>query len=164
MRWCTSEILAPAIVVAIVAIVIIVIMTAGLAACAHQSYDPLRATRPYPFEQHTTETVDIQVFRDGTKIQIVNSTARSYEDFDLWVNQRYMAHVDSMIAGETIQLSLWNFYDVYGRVFNAGGIFRTVEPTPVRLVEIQLGPEEPTIGLISIPIEEVREVTNPEQG
>ena len=71
--------------------------------CARSVYDPDRATRPYAFDLHTTETVDMQVFRDGVNIEIVNATARSYRDFDLWINQRYVSHIDSLPAGETVQ-------------------------------------------------------------
>ena len=127
--------------------------------CARSMYDPDRATRPYAFDLHTTETVDMQVFRDGVNIEIVNATARSYRDFDLWINQRYVNHIDSLPAGETVQLSLWDFYDHRGEAINAGGFWRTVEPTPVRLVEIQPAPDQPMIGLVTIRAEEVEERT-----
>jgi hypothetical protein len=113
-------------------------------------YQPQLATRPYPHELHSTQTVDIQVFRQGEKLVIVNSTARSYSGFDLWVNQRYVHHVDALPAGRTIELSLWEFRDERGDVFNAGGFWRSTEPTPVRLVEAQPGPEAPLVGLITI--------------
>ncbi len=118
--------------------------------CAEIRYDPHRATRAYPDDLHQPKAIDIQVFRDGTSIEIVNSTPHSYRDFDLWINQRYVVRVDSMLAGETIRLSLREFYDRWGEAFGAGGFLRTVEPTPVRLVEMQLGEDEPLISLIAI--------------
>ncbi|MCH6551010.1 MAG: hypothetical protein IH804_03220 [Planctomycetes bacterium] len=121
-----------------------------VAACARVRYDPARATRPYPHHLHRAVAVDIQVFRDSETIEIVNSTARSYSDFDLWVNQRYVQHIAGLAPGQTIRLSLWDFYDERGEVINAGGFWRTEPPTPVRLVEIQPGAEEPMIGLITI--------------
>ena len=119
-------------------------------------YDPERATRSYPYELHTTQTVDIQVFRDETDIELVNSTGTSYADFDLWINQRYVARVDSLPAGSTRRFSLWDFYDELGESLNAGGFFRTREPDKVRLVEIQLDDSSPMIGLITIRSEDVR--------
>ncbi len=120
------------------------------AACERIRYDPARATRPYPHQLHRAEAVDIQVFRDGQTIEIINSTARSYSDFDLWINQRYVDHIARLAPGQTIRLSLWDFYDERGEAINAGGFWRTEPPAPVRLVEIQPGPEQPMIGLIMI--------------
>lgn len=118
--------------------------------CAGTAYDPARATRPYPVDLHVARSVDIQVFRDDTNLEVVNATARSYADFDLWVNQRYVRHVAALPAGESIRLSLWDFFDVRGEAFNAGGFWRTEEPTAVRLVQIQPAPDQQLVGLITI--------------
>ena len=130
--------------------------------CTRKTYDPAWATRPYPENLHTTDTVDMQVFRNETKIEVVNSTARSYQHFDMWINQRYVAHVESLPAGETVTLSLWDFHDVYGNSFNAGGFFRTVEATPLRMVEIQPGPDQRMVGLVTIRAETI--IVAPEPG
>lgn len=126
------------------------------AACTPKMYDPGQATRAYPRNLHTTQTVDMQVFRRDTDIEIVNTTATSYADFDLWINRRYVRHVDALPAGKTITLSLWDFHDEFGDRFNAGGFFREYEPTPVRLVQIQPTADQPLVGLISIRIEDVK--------
>jgi len=123
------------------------------AGCARTMSDPARATASYPAHLHQAQSVDIQVFRDGTTIELVNATPRTYRDFDLWVNQRYVRHVESLPAGERITLSLWDFWDERGEVINAGGFWRTRAATPVRMVEIQLGEDEPMLGLIAIPSE-----------
>jgi hypothetical protein len=136
--------------------------TVLMSGCAHKTYDPAWATRPYPHELHTTHVVDMQVFRRDTSIQIVNSTARSYSDFDLWINQRYVQHVDSMPAGSTIELSLWDFHDDFGDAFYAGGFFRSYEATPVRLVEIQPGGDQKMVGLVTIRAEDI--FVKPEPG
>jgi hypothetical protein len=127
-----------------------VVAAAGLAGCAPDLYHPARATRPYPFSLHRAEAADIQVFRRGTSIEIVNFTPRTYRGFDLWLNQRYVRHVEELPAGGTISLSLWEFYDERGEVINAGGFFRTHDPTPIALAEIQPGADEPMIGLVTI--------------
>jgi len=132
------------------------------AGCARKTYDPKWATRPYPSALHTVNTADMQVFRKGTDIEIVNSTAHSYADFDLWINQRYVRHVDALPAGESVRLSLWDFKDEYGDRFYAGGFFRAREAQVVRLVEIEPGADQPMVGLVAIRSEEIR--VKPEPG
>ena len=114
-------------------------------------YDSALATRPYPHDLHRAEALDIQVFRKGPSIEIVNATARSFHDFDLWINQRFVRRVEALRAGETIRLSLWDFYDVRGDRFSAGGLWRTEPPTPLRMAQIQEAEEEPLVGLVVIP-------------
>jgi hypothetical protein len=135
----------------------------AIAGCAPNLYRPEQATRPYPDALHlvTVETpeevaikrprgVDIQVFRGPRHIVIVNSTARSYRDFDLWINQRFVRHVEALPAGKTIRLPLDGFFDERGEAITPGGFWRTREPTPIRLVEIQLDEEQPLIGLVTV--------------
>ena len=141
---------------------IVVGVLLALGGCGQQINDPKRATDPYPRSHHTTAVTDIQVFRDGTKVKIANATAHSYRDFDLWLNQRFVRHVDELAAGDTITLSLWDFHDEYGDTFSAGGFFRAFEPTPVRMAQIQPAPGHDMIGLITIRAEEVR--VKPEPG
>ena len=118
--------------------------------CAQTMYDPALATRPYPFDKHEATSIDIQVFRKGPTIEIVNSTPVSYRDVDIWLNQRFTRHLDVLEAGATVQLSLWDFWDLRGDRFSAGGFWRTEEPTPLRLVELQLNDDDPLIGLVAI--------------
>ena len=125
--------------------------------CARQMYHPQRASEPYPRELHTANSIDVQVFRDGTTIELVNATPRSFDNFALWINQRFVQRVDSLPAGGRLRLSLWDFYDERGEIMNAGGFFRAYEPDPVRMVQIQLDDASPLLGLITIrdePLEE----------
>lgn len=127
------------------------------ASCERQRYFPELAGPPFPERLHEANAVDIQVFRKGTSIELVNATPREYRDFKLWVNQRYMKSVDHLEPGQTLRLSLWEFHDERGEVMNAGGFFRAYEPTPVRMVQMQLDDESPLIGLIAVrrdPLEE----------
>lgn len=121
-----------------------------LAGCSGPRSHPERATRPYPAELHTTEVLTMQVFRDGSEIEIVNATPHTWRDVDLWVNQRYVQRVAELPAGATRTFSLWDFYDELGETMNAGGFFRFYAPTPVRLVEIQPGETQPMRGLVTI--------------
>lgn len=133
------------------------LLAAALVSCEHQRYFPELACPPFPEHLHEANAVDIQVFREGTSIELVNATPRRYRDFKLWVNQRYMKRVDQLAPGETLRLSLWEFYDERGELMNAGGFFRTHEPDPVRMVQIQIDDETPLIGLVAVrqePLEE----------
>lgn len=118
--------------------------------CEGVRYDPARATRLYPDDLHYANSVNIQVFRHDTSIEIINATTQSYKDFDIWINQRFVHRLAALPAGETVHVSLWEFYDVRGESFNAGGFWRADEPGLVRLVEIQSSDTQPLVGLITI--------------
>ena len=136
-----------------VVVIAIVLCATG---CEGVRYDPNRATRQYPDVLHHANSVNIQVFRHDTSIEIINATTQSFSNFDLWINQRYVHRLDSLPVGQTVHVSLWEFYDVRGESFNAGGFLRADEPTAVRLVEIQSSDTEPLVGLVSIPSEPIR--------
>jgi hypothetical protein len=123
------------------------------AACQRYPYDPEKATRPFPKQLKQTTMVDIQVIPTVTEgtIKVVNPTATSYRDFDLWINQRYVRHVDALLAGETLDLDIASFWDERGEGPFPGGWFRYFDPTPIVLVQIQTTPESPLIGLIAKP-------------
>lgn len=127
-----------------------VILGLAVAGGCTTTYHKDKATRYYPRDLHRPESVDIEVFRDGTAIQIVNSTPVSYYDFDLWVNQRFTSHLEMLSAGQTINVSLWDFYDVRGERFSAGGFWQTTPPMPVRMVELQDSETEPMVGLVMV--------------
>ena len=126
------------------------------AGCLRQAYDPARAVEGYPLDRTIEAITDIQVFRERDTLVIVNSTAHSYRDVTVWVNQRYALHVPQIAAGETVHLPLWDFFDERGEVIKAGGFFRTAEPTPVRLVELERNDTDGggMIGLITIRAED----------
>ncbi len=111
---------------------------------------PELASAAYPTALHRAESIDIQVLRTDTEIELINATAHSFAEFDLWLNQRYVKQIPSLPAGESIQLSLWGFHDERGETFNAGGFWRTEAATPLWLAEIQTAPDTPMIGLVTI--------------
>ena len=130
------------------------VVVLGLGGCARPLINADKATRPYPDELHVPVSIDVQVFRKGQNIEIVNSSPTSFIDVTLWINRRYARHVDSLVAGETVRLSLWEFYDELGEVFSAGGVFATQESEPVRLVQIEIDDETPLVGLVTIRAED----------
>ena len=84
-------------------------------------------------------------------LKLVNPTATSYREFDLWLNQRYVRRVESLAAGESVTLSIDSFWDERGEGPFPGGWFRYYEPTPIVLVQIEPTPGAPLVGLISKP-------------
>ena len=126
------------------------ILVLACSSCSRMNYDPDLATRPYPFELHTTDTLPIQVFRDGTSVEIVNSTDRGWGASTIWINQQFAHELDELRAGQRVTLDLFEFRNDLGERFNAGGLLRTRQPTPVRLVELQPGEGQPLIGFVAI--------------
>ena len=118
--------------------------------CNSPNFNPKLAVRPYPFELHTTDVVPIQVFRDGTNIEIVNSTDRTWSDATIWVNQRYAAPLKSLKPGQRVSMDLFSFRDDIGEQFRAGGLLRTRPAAKVELIEIQENDDMPMVGLISV--------------
>ena len=106
----------------------------------------------YPFGEHTTSTAQIQVFRDGTMISIVNSTASAWGPSRMWLNQRFSRSIDGLAAGQTLDLDLYSFWDEDGESYPGGGFLSTRPSMPVRLIEIEPASDEPMIGFVSIPV------------
>jgi len=130
-----------------------------LAGCEAVRYEPTKATRAYPFNLAQERIADIQVFNDGDAMLIVNPTLEGWTDFDLWLNQRYMRHVDRLAPGETLRIPLSEFWDVRGEGPFPGGLLRYYQPTPIRLVQVQTSPTQPLIGFRAIPTERELEAT-----
>lgn len=121
------------------------------AGCRQFVYEPQKAGASYPFFLPTGPTERIQVFSDGTTLEIVNASGRSFRDFDVWVNQRYSRFVERLDAGKTIRLPVDTFWDHLGEGPQTGGFFASAAPTPIALVQIQVDETSPLVGLISVP-------------
>ena len=105
--------------------------------------------RPYPYEAEILRTLDVQVFRDRSKIELVNHTTQALADFDLWLNERYVRRVQSLPPGDSVQVSLYEFLDEFQEPFRGGGVFSTQLPEPIIKAEVQT--PDGLIGLIVIP-------------
>ena len=120
------------------------------AGCQNPSGNPALAGPSYPMELHKPNSLPIQVIREQEHIDIINSTANAFESPVLWINQRYSVQLPSIVEGQTLRVNLWTLRDVYGEQMNAGGIWRTGDPTSVVIAELQVSEDEPLIGLIVI--------------
>jgi len=129
----------------------------GAGACSPIPYEPQLATDPYPRQLHTPERiVDIEVFRDGDTLVLVNATPTSYQNVRVWLNQRFMLEVESIPAGQKTHLPLSGFWDRWGGSPERGGLLRRFDPTPIRLAQIEVDANSPLVGLVVIPAEEPR--------
>ena len=118
--------------------------------CHNPGGNPSLATPAYPMELHSATSVPIQVMRHEEILEIVNSTATDYNNAVLWINQRFSAPLQPLLAGSTIQFNLWNLYDPYGEQLNAGGFWRTDRPTSVVIAELQTSENAPLVGLVVV--------------
>ncbi|MEE2908704.1 MAG: hypothetical protein VX527_12845 [Planctomycetota bacterium] len=128
----------------------LLVVVMGASGCNLPNFNPKLATSPYPYELHTTNVLPIQVFRDGTHIEIINSTDLSWTDATVWVNQRYSSTLKSLQPGQRVSMDLFSFRDDLGEQFRAGGLFRTRPAAKVELIEIQSAEGMPMVGLISV--------------
>ena len=128
----------------------LMLLALACAGCQNPSGNPALATMPYPMELHKSESVPIQVHRNEEFLEIVNSTAVDYERAILWINQRFSKELQPLLAGSTLRVDLWSLRDVFGEQFNAGGIWRTDEPTPVVIAELQTNESQSLVGLVVI--------------
>ena len=102
----------------------------------------------YPGNITQTATLDIQVFRDDTRIRFTNTTARSIPACRMWVNAWFSRELPGVAVGETVELSLFDFKDQYGDEFRAGGFFATDTPMKLVLAQLEIGDE--LMGLVVV--------------
>lgn len=95
------------------------------------------APEAYPFGATKAPVHDVQVFREGTRLRMTNTTARDFPGGRLWVNQRFGRDIDGFGAGESLDLDLYDFVDEFGEKFRAGGFFATNDPDKVVLVQLE---------------------------
>ncbi len=91
----------------------------------------------YPSEAPRVETLDVQVIRRGTKVELTNTTAREFAGGTLWLNGWWGRPIDHLRVGETLTLSLWEFRDQHAGKFRAGGFFARERPDKIVLAELQ---------------------------
>lgn len=109
---------------------------AGLAGCTQQRKE-IGDGPVYPAVPQQ-QTLDVQVRREGTRIFVVNTTARALPAGRLWVNQWWCRPFDGLGVGQSAEFDLLQFTDRYGKAFRAGGFFGV--DIADRLVQVQLEP------------------------
>jgi hypothetical protein len=102
----------------------------------------------YPAGATRTETIDVQVIRRGTRIEMTNTTARAFGPGTLWINGWYGREIPGLAVGESLNLRLRDFRDEFGDEFRAGGFFAKEAPDRIVLAELQI--EGRLLGLVVI--------------
>lgn len=125
---------------------------AVLAGCA--SRGDLDSGPVYPFASQRVETLDIHAFREGTRLRLTNTTARSFGPGMVWLNARYGFPIDGLEVGQTLRVPLERFVDEQGRRFGAGGFFAAERPELLALVEMTVDMEGQPVkyGLVAVGI------------
>ncbi|GJQ29155.1 MAG: hypothetical protein HBSAPP03_10390 [Phycisphaerae bacterium] len=91
----------------------------------------------YPEGTRTRRPVDIQAFREGTRLTLTNTTAQAFGPSTLWANMRFGMAIDGLAVGQTLDLDLRDFKDQYGSAFRAGGFFASERPQRLVMLEIE---------------------------
>lgn len=122
--------------------------SALIGGCAQRAVVNFEDAREYPLEAVQNETLNIQVFRNGTQIQLTNTSARTLPAGTLWINQWWFQEVPELAPGESLELGLRDFVDRYGQPFRAGGFFATRDPDLVVLAQWQT--QDDLLGLVVV--------------
>ncbi len=80
--------------------------------------------------------LDMTVIQDRKSIKITNRTVKSFNNVQVWVNQRYVTRVDSIPAGKTTSVALKSLMNQYGEKYPVPGLFRPDRSFPALLVEL----------------------------
>ncbi|MBY0261984.1 MAG: hypothetical protein K2Q20_06550 [Phycisphaerales bacterium] len=126
---------------------LVCVWLAALSACT-TSRDPNLAGPDYPVAKAQGQTLDIQVVRGETALTLTNTTARSFGRSRLWVNRWYSREIEALEVGQSLELDLDSFRDIYGEAFRAGGFFATRKPDRVELVQLETA--DTMLGLVAV--------------
>lgn len=105
----------------------------------------------YPHDGVLLGAADLQVFRQGPRIEIVNHTAVTYSNATMWLNERFRGQVEVLPPGGSVQMSLRDFKDEFGQEFRAGGLFARYRSEPLVKAEISAPDGSGLQGMIVIP-------------
>jgi len=97
--------------------------------------------RAFPESHVQREVLDIQVFRDDTHIEFVNTTGREFGPSTIWLNQRYGCPIELIEVGQYVKIALEDFRDEYSDKFRDASFFAT--ETPERLMMAQIETSDP---------------------
>ncbi len=136
----------------LLAVLALLISPGFFPSCSNRVFDASRATRAYPHELTQGETIECAAYRDSAKIVIVNNTLNHFENFDVWLNQQYVTHVETLEPGETLKLQVIDFFDEWGETPVPGGFFRSRPPTRIGLIQFQIDQSSPLIGVLTTPL------------
>jgi len=118
----------------------LILSFAGCAALTGPSADPRVAAelskRAYPVDAKLGADLDILVLTDGTNLQLINRTARSYHGMQLWLNQQWVGQAGTVAIGTGNQRDLNQFINRFGEPYPSGSLLQPEKAIPVVLAEL----------------------------
>lgn len=119
-------------------LLLMAVLGTGLGACQTAGTSRVESQFPvYPTQLNQSQALDIHALRDGTRVELTNSTSTAFGPSRLWINRWYSREIDALAVGQTLDLSLSDFKDQYGEEFRAGGFFATRKPDRLVLLQIE---------------------------
>ena len=111
-----------------------------LSGCRAPVVDPatveqLRLT-PYPSNAPFRGDLDIVVRRERGILVLVNRTARTYDNVQLWLNQQHVGLATQVRIGGENRFELSNFINEHGEPYPIGGLLTPEETFPIVSVEM----------------------------
>jgi hypothetical protein len=84
----------------------------------------------YPVDGQYADDLDIEIYRSGGKVRIINRSTRTFTDAQLWLNQQWVGIVDHIEIGTGVhsalvaanEFELDNFIDQYRRPYPVGSL------------------------------------------
>lgn len=106
---------------------------------------PTGYERVYPSELPRGVTLNVQVFRRTTELELTNTTARVFGPSTIWLNMWYSRPIEGLEPGGSLRFPLHEFRDEFGEAFYGGGFFATREPERLVLAELETEDEAGSI-------------------
>jgi hypothetical protein len=117
-------------------------LLALLGISCHSAPTAIPDGRAYPTNVTRAPSLNIQVFRQTTRIELTNTTAKPFGKSTVWLNGRFYHDIPGLAVGEHIVLKLTDFKDRFGDPFRAGGFFAVETPDIIGLAEIETPAED----------------------
>ncbi len=120
-----------------------------LAGCVN-IVDLKRAGRPYPEGREQGLVEQVQVLQEDMDLRMTNGTADHFDGVSVWVNRRYVKDGVTLAPGATLVIPLSDLRDQWGEQPYPRAMFRSRQPTPIALVQIERSPDQPLVGLVVV--------------
>jgi hypothetical protein len=113
-----------------------------LAGCAEpttqtdRQYRAELARLSYPADAQQGRPLDIHVVRRGQHVTLANRTPRRYQAMQLWLNEQYVARIETLAIGTDNTHRLSRFVNRHGERFPLPGLLSPRKTQPVVMAEL----------------------------
>jgi hypothetical protein len=115
------------------------VLLLGLVGCggtAAREHRAAMAELTYPEAAPRGESLPVHVVRAGSQIRLANTSARPYEDMQLWLNRRFVLTVETLPIGADNRFQLKRFINRHGERYPRAGWLTPRQTEPVVLAEL----------------------------